>query len=199
MKLKGVIFDMDGTVVDVPYDWIQIKTDLETQGEPILLYLKSLEEPEKSKKWKVLEKYEYEATRKAKMKFGMRRFLNLLSKKGAKIALVTNNSRKNVSYLLEKFGLEFDCVISRESGLWKPSGAPLLAALKKLGLQKEECCVVGDSHFDIKAANEAGIHHVFILNKDQEIFTKTNAEVFSSVRALKKRIERLLFKGEIVL
>jgi len=199
MKLKGVIFDMDGTVVDVPYDWIQIKTDLETQGEPILVYLNSLEEPEKSKKWKVLEKYEYAATRKAKMKFGMRSFLNLLSKKGAKIALVTNNSRNNVSYLLEKFSLEFDCVISRESGLWKPSGAPLLAALKKLGLHKEECCVVGDSHFDIKAANEAGIPHVFILNKNQEIFTKTNAEVFSSVKALKKRIERLLFKGEIVL
>ena len=47
MKLKGVIFDMDGTVVDVPYDWIQIKTDLETQGEPILVYLNSMEEPEK--------------------------------------------------------------------------------------------------------------------------------------------------------
>ncbi len=196
MKLKGVIFDMDGTVVDVPYDWIQIKTDLETQGEPILVYLNSLEEPEKSKKWKVLEKYEYAATRKAKMKFGMRRFLKLLSKKGAKIALVTNNSRNNVSYLLEKFSLEFDCVISRESGLWKPSGAPLLAALKKLGLRKEECCVVGDSHFDIKAANEAGIPYVFILNKDKDIFDKTNAEVFSSVKALKKKIEQLLFKGE---
>lgn len=199
MKLKGVIFDMDGTVVDVPYDWIQIKTDLETQGEPILVYLNSLEEPEKSIKWKVLEKYEYAATRKAKMKFGMRRFLNLLSKKGAKIALVTNNSRNNVSYLLEKFGLEFDCVISRESGLWKPSGAPILAALKKLGLRKEECCVVGDSHFDIKAASEAGIPHVFILNKDKDIFNKTNAEVFSTVKALKKRVDRLLFKGEIVL
>ncbi len=58
MKLKGVILDMDGTVVDVTYDWNQIRAELNSQGKPILIYLKSLEEPEKSEKWKVLEKYE---------------------------------------------------------------------------------------------------------------------------------------------
>lgn len=183
---------MDGTVVDVPYDWNQIKAELKTQGMPILVYLSSLKEPEKSEKWKVLERFEDEATQKAELKQGMREFLDLLGKKGVKKALVTNNSQKNVFYLLEKFNLEFDCVISRESGLWKPSGAPLFAALKKLGLRREECCIVGDSHFDIKAANEAGIPHVFILNEDREKFASTNAEVFSSVESLKRRIEQSL-------
>ena len=196
MKLKGVIFDMDGTVVDVPYDWNRIKAELRTQGKPILVYLKSLKEPEKSEKWRVLEKYEEEATMKAELKRGMREFLNLLREKGIKNALVTNNSQKNVSFLLKKFNLEFDCIISRESGLWKPSGAPFLAALKKLGLKKEECCVVGDSHFDVKAANEAGIPNVFILNEDKERFASMNAEVFSSEKELKKKIEQLLVKGE---
>jgi len=196
MKLKGVIFDMDGTVVDVPYDWNRIKAELRTQGKPILVYLKSLEEPEKSEKWRVLEKYEEEATMKAELKRGMREFLNLLREKGIKNALVTNNSQKNVSFLLEKFNLEFDCIICRESGLWKPSGAPFLAALKKLGLKKEECCVVGDSHFDVKAANEAGIPNVFILNEDKERFASMNAEVFSSIEALQERIEKGLVKGE---
>ena len=196
MKLKGVIFDMDGTVVDVPYDWNRIKAELRTQGKPILVYLKSLEEPEKSEKWRVLEKYEEEATMKAELKRGMREFLNLLREKGIKNALVTNNSQKNVSFLLKKFNLEFDCIISRESGLWKPSGAPFLAALKKLGLKKEECCVVGDSHFDVKAANEAGITNVFILNKDKDKFASMNAEVFSSAKELKKKIGQLLVKEE---
>jgi beta-phosphoglucomutase-like phosphatase (HAD superfamily) len=36
MKLKGVIFDMDGTVVDVTYDWNQIREELNSQGKPIL-------------------------------------------------------------------------------------------------------------------------------------------------------------------
>jgi HAD superfamily hydrolase (TIGR01549 family) len=196
MKLKGVIFDMDGTVVDVTYDWSQIKAELNTQGKPILAYLNGLEEPEKSEKWKVLERYERETTEKARLKPGMRGFLDLLDKKGIKKALVTNNSQRNVSFLLEKFNLEFDCIISRERGLWKPSGAPFRAVLDKLGLKEEECCVVGDSHFDIKAAEEAGIPNVFILNEDKERFASMPAEVFSSTEELIKRIERLLEKGD---
>jgi HAD superfamily hydrolase (TIGR01549 family) len=191
MRLRGVIFDMDGTVVEVTYDWNQIRKELNTQGSPILVYLSKLEEPEKSEKWKVLEKYEREATEKARLKPGMRGFLNLLDRKGIKKALVTNNSQRNVSFLLEKFKLEFDCIISRESGLWKPSGAPFRAALEKLGLRKEECCVVGDSHFDVKAAEDAGIPNVFILNEDKERFASMPAEIFSSVAELIERIEQL--------
>jgi HAD superfamily hydrolase (TIGR01549 family) len=191
MRLRGVIFDMDGTVVEVTYDWNQIRKELKTQGSPILVYLSGLEEPEKSEKWKVLEKYEREATEKARLKPGMRGFLNLLDRKGIKKALVTNNSQRNVSFLLEKFKLEFDCIISRESGLWKPSGAPFRAALEKLGLRKEECCVVGDSHFDVKAAEDAGIPNVFILNEDKERFASMPAEIFSSVAELIERIEQL--------
>jgi len=192
MKLKCVIFDMDGTVVDVTYDWNQIRAELNTQGKPILVYLNGLEEPDKSEKWKVLEKYERAATERARLKPGMRGFLGLLNQKGIKKTLVTNNSQKNVSFLLEKFKLEFDCVISRESGLWKPSGAPFRAVLEKLGLKKEECCVVGDSHFDIKAAQEAEITNVFILSEDKERFASMPAEVFGSVEELMKRIEQLL-------
>lgn len=196
MKLQCVIFDMDGTVVDVSYDWKQIKEELMTRGKPILAYLDSLKEPERSEKWKVLEKYENEATQNARLKKGMREFLNYLSVHKVKKTLVTNNSQKNVSLLLKKFDLVFDCIISRESGLWKPSGAPFLAVLNKLELRREECCVVGDSHFDVKAANEAGIPHVFILNEDKERFASLNAEIFSSVYALKKRIEDLLEDGD---
>ncbi len=194
MKLRGAIFDMDGTVVDVQYDWGKIKKELGTQGKSILMHLESLEEPERSKKWKVLERFENEATHKARLKPGMREFLDILSKRGIKKALVTNNSQKNVSFLLKKFNLEFDCVISREKGLWKPSGAPFLAVLKDLELRREECCVVGDSHFDVRAAQEAGIPYIFILNEDVERFNSLGAEVFSSVAELQTRIDELLDK-----
>jgi HAD superfamily hydrolase (TIGR01509 family) len=192
LRLKGAIFDMDGTVVDVPYDWGKIKAELGTQGKPILTYIENLDEPERSKKWKILERFESEATQEAKLKPGMRDFLDLLSTRGVKKALVTNNSRKNVSFLLEKFRLEFDCVISRERGLWKPSGAPILVAMKELQLDKEECCVVGDSHFDVRAAEEAGIPLIFILNEDTEKFIEMGAEVFSSVEALQAKMVKLL-------
>jgi len=192
LKLKGVIFDLDGTIVDVPYNWSRIKQELATQGKPILHFIQNLEEPKKAEKLEVLEKYEKEATLQAVLKKGILDFLNFLNGKGIKKALVTNNSKENVLYILNKFKLEFDCLISRETGLWKPSGAPIIAAMKELGLKKEECCVVGDSHFDIQAAKEAGIRKVFILNEDKERFTSTSAEVFSDVESLKVRMEQLL-------
>jgi HAD superfamily hydrolase (TIGR01509 family) len=192
MRLKGVVFDMDGTVVDVPYDWGKIRAELDTQGKPILAYLENLEGPERSEKWGILEKHEHEATGKASLKPGMREFLASLSSSGVKKALVTNNSRKNTMYLLNKFGLEFDCIISREKGFWKPSGAPIRAALEELGLRREECCVVGDSPFDIRAAREAGILHIFILSEDRDRFDGMNAELFSSVEEIRKRVEKLL-------
>lgn len=196
MRLKGAIFDMDGTVVDVSYDWVKIKAELMTEGKPILYYLQSLEEPEKSQKWEVLERYEQKATQKAKLKPGMREFLDFLSTRSIKKGLVTNNSRQNAAFLLKKFGLAFDCVISRESGLWKPSGAPILAALQELKLNRDECCVIGDSHFDVHAAAEAGIPHIFILSADRARFEGMEAEVFGSVEELQSSVEDLLKKEE---
>ena len=192
IKCKGVIFDMDGTIIDVPYDWDKIRADIETQGKPILAFIQGLGKSERLEKWKILEKYEREATQKAVLKEGIPELFEFLAKKGIKTALVTNNSAKNVDYLLEKFDLTFDCVITRESGLWKPSGEPLLAALETMEVKKEECCLVGDSHFDIKAAGDAGIDTVFILNSEGKKFSSDAIEVLNSVWELFDKIESLL-------
>jgi HAD superfamily hydrolase (TIGR01549 family) len=191
-KLKGAIFDMDGTLVDAPYDWKSIKEKLNTQGKPILSHLQGLVEPEKTQKWKQLENFEKEATKKAVLKKGIPEFLVFLRTRGLKVALVSNNSRENVEYLLHKFRLSFDLVLPRESGLWKPSGAPFHAVLKELKLNREECCVIGDTFFDIEAAKDAGIDKVFILNEDREKFAETPARVFTDVKALQAHIQTLV-------
>ncbi|NTV82237.1 MAG: hypothetical protein HGA24_12565, partial [Candidatus Aminicenantes bacterium] len=48
MRLKGVIFDLDGTVVENDYDWTGIREALGTGATSILGYLASLDEPERS-------------------------------------------------------------------------------------------------------------------------------------------------------
>ncbi len=183
---------MDGTVVDVPYDWKKIKEELQTRGTPILSYIQSLEEPEKHEKWKILEKFEKEATAQAVLKKGMKEFLSFLESKKIKKALVTNNSRRNVDFLLKKFNLQFDIILSREAGLWKPSGAPFLFVLKTLGLEREDCCVIGDSHFDVKAAADAGIRSVFILGGRRQNSLPSSDRVFQNVHDLRKWLERLI-------
>ena len=191
-KMRGVLFDMDGTIFSVPYDWPQIKAELGSGDIPILSYLHRLGEPERSRKTAVLERHEAEATRRAVLKRGTKALLGLLAARGAKTALITNNSRTNTEHLLRRFRLRFDLVMTRETGLWKPSGAPLLAAMERLGLMWNDCCAVGDSHFDVSAAKAAGIPLIFILSRDAAPFAEDSVEVVTTVEALRKRIEPLL-------
>jgi HAD superfamily hydrolase (TIGR01549 family) len=192
MIIKGIIFDMDGTIVDAPYDWMKIKSDLDTKSKPILQFLQELEEPEKTKKWNLLEKYEREATEKAVLKEGIFDFLDFIKQHQIKSALVTNNSLENVSYLINKFKFHFDLLLSRESGLWKPSAKPFQKVLNKLQITNQECCVVGDSLFDVYAAEATNIEHIFILNGDREKFSSVAVEVLPGYTELQARIELLL-------
>lgn len=192
MSIKGVIFDLDGTVVENDYDWPRIREELGTGAASILGYLESLDEPERSAKWAILETHEAEQTEASVLREGVRELLGLLRSRGVDTALVTNNSRKNTEFLLGKFGLAFDCVITRESGLWKPSGAPFLEVLRTLGIEPEACAVIGDTHFDVLAAFDAGIGSVFLLSGEPERFAGFPVEVYPDVGLLLDRLERVL-------
>jgi len=77
---------------------------------------------------------------------------------------VTNNSSANTRGLLARFGLRFDVILTRDSGLWKPSGAPIKEAVTQLGVRPVECLGVGDSRYDVLAAREAGLGAVCVLH-----------------------------------
>jgi len=192
VRIRGVIFDLDGTVVENDYDWARIREELGTGATSILGYLDALEEPERSAKWSILEAHEATQTEASVLREGVRELLALLRGRGVAAALVTNNSRRNTEFLLAKFGLPFDRVITRESGLWKPSGAPFLDVLRSFGLGPGECGVIGDTRFDVLAALDAGIAAIFLLSHEPERFEGLPVEVFPDVGRLAARLERLL-------
>ena len=72
MGIKGVIFDLDGTVVENSYDWPKIRRELGNSEVSILHYICGLEEPERSRKWAVLERHEAEQTERAVLRDGIR-------------------------------------------------------------------------------------------------------------------------------
>jgi pyrophosphatase PpaX len=192
MSLRGAIFDLDGTVVENSYDWPKIREELGNGGVSILSYLCGLDEPERSRKWAILERHEAEQTARSLLREGIRELLSFLKSAGVRTALVTNNSRKNTAALLERFGLAFNPVITRESGLWKPSGAPFREVLATFGIGGQECCVIGDTRFDVLAAVDAGIRFIFLLGDDSSPFAGFPVEVFAGIPALTERLEELL-------
>ena len=162
--IRAVVFDMDGTLVDSTYDWPAIRRLLGVTGASIIDDLNGLEEPERSRSWAVLEEIEKTATEEARLHEGAHEVLEHFSARGLATALVTNNSSANTRRILARFGLRFDVVLTRDSGLWKPSGAPIREAVTQLGVRPDDCLGVGDSHYDVLAAREAGLAAVCLVH-----------------------------------
>ncbi len=154
--IEAVVFDLDGTLVDSEYDWPAIRRRLGITGGSIIDALNGLSGEERAARWAELEAIEGAATAAATLHPGARELLELLQERGLGAALVTNNNAVNAANLLERFALRFEVVLTRDSGLWKPSGAPVAEAARRLGVAPERCLAVGDSHYDILAAREAG-------------------------------------------
>ncbi|MCD6107514.1 MAG: HAD-IA family hydrolase [Caldisericaceae bacterium] len=161
--IRCIIFDLDGTLFDAPYDWVKIKQALGVpEGEGILSYIEKLPDKTKEKKMHMLKAIEEEATRKGKLKNGVQELLNELKKRGIKKVLLTNNLLRNVRYIMRKYGIDFDMIITREMGMTKPGNAATLYILKEFGLNKDKVILVGDSDYDVQTANLSKISLIIV-------------------------------------
>lgn len=169
------IFDMDGTIFESYLDWERIRTELNiTEGSSILKDIYKNNSVDHVK-LNILETYERENTLKTIPIPGALEFILYLKNMNIKLALITNNNRENTDYLLNKYGLTFDTVITREMKLWKPGPDALIYVMNLFGCIPEETISIGDSIYDIKASIGAKISasRIFIIkSKSVSKFSK---------------------------
>ncbi len=180
MSIRAVLFDMDGTLYVAPYNWPEIRQKLGVKGRLILEHFRKLSPEERQEKERLLLRMEWEATLRGRLREGAREFLLELKRAGKKLAVVTNNARKVVDYIIEKHRLPFDVVVSREDGSFKPYPEPVRQALERLGERAEDSIFVGDNDLDIMAALPFPFPFILILNPDPSPFR----EKFSDERIL---------------
>jgi HAD superfamily hydrolase (TIGR01509 family) len=189
---RAAVFDMDGTLVDSDYDWPAIRDQLGLHGPSIIDQLNGLPDAERDEKWQILRAIEDQASRSASLKEGSLELLELLKESGFTTALVTNNTEGNTGHLIDRLGLRFDVVLTRDSGLWKPSGAPIAEAMRLLDVPPEECLAVGDSRYDLEAAREAGCRRVCLLYGGAERYADRADLVFPDVPAFTRYLRLVL-------
>lgn len=163
--LKGVIFDMDGTIT-VPYiDWKTLRKKIgATPGQTLLEYIDCL--PPDRSVWAndELLRAEMEAAQNADANDGIIDLVDHLRSKGMRLAVVTNNHREAMQTVLKRYGLRFDITLSREDGEIKPSGDLIEKALDGLGLSADEAIFIGDGRYDIEASLRVGIRCIYLTN-----------------------------------
>jgi len=85
----------------------------------------------------------------------------------AHLGIVTTKTGKYSQVLMEYFGLMdyFEVLIGREDVEHpKPHAEPILKAIAKMDVSKENCWIIGDTRLDLGSANNAGIGSVGVLS-----------------------------------
>lgn len=192
-KIKAVLFDMDGVLIDakdwhyealnqalalfgmqisrfdhlVTYDGLPTKKKLEMltaeRGLP-----KALHQFINDMKQDFTFEHAYA---KCKPTFNHQYTLSNLKAMGYKMAACSNSIRKTMEILFERAALtqHFDFYLSNEDvSKAKPDPEMYVAAIKRLGLDPTECLILEDNDHGIRAAKDSGAH-VLVVHDVHEV------------------------------
>ena len=215
-NIKSIIFDMDGVIFDTELVYLEIWSKVfEKYGYKLQkeVYAEVLGTGRENVKKVFLNNYgnelpidkmyrekdedlEKTVDKGIPLKQGAYEILSYLKNNNYKIALATSASKetalKQLRYAdIEKF---FDVIVSRDDVKeTKPNPDIFLKAAKKLNVNPNECIVIEDSSAGIKAAfnaGMAGIHVVDLKEPDNEII-RNCYKSFNNLNDIRKEIEML--------
>ena len=135
MKIKGVIFDMDGTITAPYFDFNKIRDEAGIGDIDMLDYLGTASGLEHARVTAVLKKFEDAGVDGAELNAGARELLDELARRGMPTALLTRNTRRSVDGVCRKLNLKFEITVTREDGPHKPAPEPIWEIARRWGAE----------------------------------------------------------------
>jgi hydrogenase expression/formation protein HypE len=170
MPINGILFDFDGTLTRPgSLNFEAIKKSMGCPSHyPILEYLETLTDLERSSAAAILEEMENEAALKSVPNEGAVDLLVWLMRESLPFGLVTRNSIQSVRIALASFKVvkqsDFAAIITRTDAPPKPDPKGLLLAAQRMHLEPHTLLFVGDYRFDVLAGTTAGMITVLLTN-----------------------------------
>jgi HAD superfamily hydrolase (TIGR01549 family) len=154
---KAVIFDLDGTLVDLPIDYDKLFKDFgklmkTADVRPLTKTISKLDEKTRNEVFKHWEKIELEALRKMILKTEGLELYKQYS--GKPKALVTMQGKILVENALRQLGIFFDLIVTRENSLDRVE--QLKIAAQKLKTPVKCVLFIGNTEEDSEAAKKIG-------------------------------------------
>ena len=206
MKIKAVIFDMDGTLLNTYEDLANaVNYGLEKSGFPThdaekykyfcgngtdVMITRALptehrdEETLKKVRELYFEYYNAHSGECTRPYDGIPELLTELRAKGIKLGVVSNKIDFMTQIVAkEYFGDVFDCVTGQRVGVpIKPDPAMVFEVMKTFGVTADECIFVGDSDVDALTGKNSGAFMVGVLwgFRDERELMENGADVVIS-------------------
>jgi HAD superfamily hydrolase (TIGR01509 family) len=157
--LRGIIFDLDGTLVDSHLDFAAMRRETGfPPGIGLLEHLATLDDPaEREHATAIIYRHEMAGAAMATWMPGARELLERLVARVMPVGIVTRNSRAAVTATARKLALPDVPLVTREEVPPKPDPAGLLTLARRWQLPPAELGYVGDFLYDLQAASNAGM------------------------------------------
>ncbi len=158
MEIKGIIFDMDGTLTVPVLDFRQIRRELdigEDAGD-LVEVINRRSEAEQQEAWALIERHEEVAAANCRFQPDAEAVLNRFAAAGLRLAVITRNTRRSADIVLQRLGVKFDPVLTREFPTMKPSPEPVRHVLTLWQLNPRNVMMIGDYIHDIASGRDAG-------------------------------------------
>jgi HAD superfamily hydrolase (TIGR01549 family) len=164
---KFWIFDMDGTLTVPAHDFDAIRTELGLpQGRPILEQIAEFPPARARELLDRLAKIEREIAGAAVAHPGARELLDLLTRRGARLGILTRNSHAIALETLARCDLASfflpEFILGREACDPKPSPDGINKLLERWNASPSEAVMVGDYRFDIESGREAKTATIYV-------------------------------------
>tara|TARA_A200000113_G_scaffold152289_1_gene137212 strand:+ start:538 stop:1074 length:537 start_codon:yes stop_codon:yes gene_type:complete len=157
--IKGVIFDLDGTLVESSLNFTQIRIDVGCpQHEDILTFVDALScATTKANAHRTILQHELDDAQNAQWLPIGKAMVEKVQACNLPMAIVTRNCRQATAIKLANNNIPIDYVLTREDAPAKPDPTALLMVANTWQLQPEDCLYVGDFIYDQQAAENAGM------------------------------------------
>lgn len=161
--VRGIVFDLDGTLVDSGLDFDLMRSEMGlSPGQPVLEAITAMAEPQASACRAILARHEWAGVDRATAMPGARELLHELQTRRVQLAVLTRNRRAIADATLERCGLQcFPHVLGREDAPAKPDPAAIWMLCERWSLSPGEVAMVGDYRFDLEAGRRAGSRTVW--------------------------------------
>ncbi len=172
MGCIAVIFDLDGTITRPFLDFDVIRREMGLpKGLPILEAMGTLDAPSRAAAEAVLDRHEQAAAEQSTTHDGAREAIERLRGHGCPVAILTRNTRKWTTFVLDKHGIVVDAIRCREDGAVKPSPQPVLELCQVLGADPAASWMIGDHRFDLESGRDAGSRTILMLGDREDMPT----------------------------
>lgn len=158
VKIAGVIFDMDGTLIEPAIDFAAMRRAVGIQKGDLLDTIAKWGDCEKSRKaLDVIASFERDAAERMALMPGTRELMDWLCARGVRCAIVTRNNQDTMERAIGLLGCSFEHAIDRSFSPPKPEPDALLHVATQWGCEPGALWMIGDSRHDLLAAQRAGM------------------------------------------